>query len=316
MISPSWRGPFADPRFRRLLAGQSLSTFGDTALYLTLGIWAKTLTGSNAAAGAVFLALGIPALFAPAAGHLADRVRRRPLLVWTNALTAGLVLTLLAVRSQVQPGSFPLLLLASLLLYVLNGLAVESMAGAMLAQLGRVGVMAAGLYVLSANRVTVWLGVLVVGLLFTFEARLWGLDPQVNRAFQDSLTGGLLLWIFVVVLREVFRPATAERDAIIGALCGFLIILMIFMRVHGLLEALSPGSYHADGPPLAGRSDVALVAVFQYFSTVTVTTVGFGDIVPVAPAARLATGLEAIVGQLYLAVVIATLVGRVVARLS
>jgi len=102
MISPSWRGPFADPRFRRLLAGQSLSTFGDTALYLTLGIWAKTLTGSNAAAGAVFLALGLPALFAPAAGHLADRVRRRPRLVWTNALTAGLVLSLLAVRSPAQ----------------------------------------------------------------------------------------------------------------------------------------------------------------------------------------------------------------------
>jgi MFS family permease len=96
------RGPFADPRFRRLLAGQSLSSFGDTALYLTLGIWAKTLTGSNAAAGGVFLALGIPALFAPAAGHLADRVRRRPLLIWANALTAALVLSLLAVHSRSQ----------------------------------------------------------------------------------------------------------------------------------------------------------------------------------------------------------------------
>ena len=50
------------------------------------------------------------------------------------------------------------------------------------------------------------------------------------------------------------------------------------------------------------------------FSTVTLTTVGFGDIVPVTPAARLVTGLEAMVGQLYLAVVIATLVGRVAAR--
>jgi MFS family permease len=99
---PFLRGPFADPRFRRLLAGQSLSSFGDTALYLTLGIWAKTLTGSNAAAGGVFLALGIPALFAPAAGHLADRVRRRPLLIWANALTAVLVLALLAVHSRSQ----------------------------------------------------------------------------------------------------------------------------------------------------------------------------------------------------------------------
>ncbi len=96
------RGPFTDPRFRRLLAGQTLSTFGDTALYLTLGIWAKALTHSNSAAGCVFLALGLPALFAPAAGHLADRVRRRPLLLWANGLTAVGVLSLYAVHSAAQ----------------------------------------------------------------------------------------------------------------------------------------------------------------------------------------------------------------------
>ncbi len=72
-------GALADARFRRLLAGQSLSSFGDTALYLSLAIWAKDLSGSNAAAGAVFFALGLPVLAAPLAGHLADRVGRRRL---------------------------------------------------------------------------------------------------------------------------------------------------------------------------------------------------------------------------------------------
>jgi MFS family permease len=96
------RGAFADARFRRLLIGQSLSTFGDTALYLTLGIWAKSLTQSNAAAGGVFLALGIPALFGPLAGHLADRLPRRPLLIATNAVTAMIVLSLLAVHSRAE----------------------------------------------------------------------------------------------------------------------------------------------------------------------------------------------------------------------
>jgi MFS family permease len=73
---------------RRLFAGQALSGFGDSALYLTLGIWAKTLTGSNAAAGGVFLALAAPTLFAPLAGHLADRVQRKTLLIVVNAITA------------------------------------------------------------------------------------------------------------------------------------------------------------------------------------------------------------------------------------
>jgi len=95
-------GALRDPRFRRLLAGSSLSSFGDSALYLTLGIWAKSLTGSNGAAGSVFLALGIPALFAPLTGQLADRMPRRRLLIITNAATGLLVLSLLAVHSRAQ----------------------------------------------------------------------------------------------------------------------------------------------------------------------------------------------------------------------
>ena len=219
-----------------------------------------------------------------------------------------------AVRSHVQPGSFPLLLFAAVLLYALNGLAVDSMAGAILVQVARIGVMCASIYVLSAYRLTLWLGTLVAGLVITLEARLWAVDPQISRVLQDSMTTSFLLWVLVVVLREVFRATTTERDAVLGALCGFVLILMVFMRLHALLESLNPGAYQANGPPLSACSDVMLVATFQYFSTVTLTTVGFGDIVPVTPAARLATGLEAIVGQLYLAVVIATLVGRVAAR--
>jgi voltage-gated potassium channel Kch len=172
----------------------------------------------------------------------------------------------------------------------------------------------AGLYVLSANRVTVWLGGLVLGLQITLRTRLWGLDLSVNRVLVDATGTAFMLWVLVVVLREVFRPTTTEVNAVIGALCGFMLILLIFMRLHALLDALAPGSYQANGPPSSASSGVMRVAVFQYFSTVTLTTVGFGDIVPVTPAARLVTGLEAIVGMLYLAVVIATLVGRVAAR--
>jgi len=215
------------------------------------------------------------------------------------------------VRSRVQPGSFPLLLVALLLLYVLNGVAVDLPANGIV---GRVAVACAGLYVLSASRTTLWLGVLVVAFWIAFEARLWTPDTWVGRVLQDTIATGFLLWVLVVVLREVFRPRTSEVDAVVGALCGFLLILMVFVNVHGLIEALRPDSYRTAGPPFSERSDAMVLASFQYFSTITLTTVGFGDIVPVAPAARLVTGLEAIVGQLYLAVVIATLVGRVAAR--
>jgi MFS family permease len=89
-----------DARFRRLLIGNSVSSFGDSALYLSLGIWAKDLTGSNAAAGVIFLAEGLPCLAAPLAGQLVDRVRRRPLLIAANAAAGAAVLALLLVHSR------------------------------------------------------------------------------------------------------------------------------------------------------------------------------------------------------------------------
>jgi MFS family permease len=87
---------------RIYLAGQVFSLFGDSSLWLAMGIWVKSLTGSNAQAGLVFFFFTAPSLLAPAAGLLADRVRRRPLLIATNALTAAAVLTLLAVSGRGQ----------------------------------------------------------------------------------------------------------------------------------------------------------------------------------------------------------------------
>ncbi|WP_052849694.1 MFS transporter [Streptomyces avicenniae] len=95
-------GPLGNPCFVRLLVGQTVSAFGDSALYLSLAIWAKDLTGSDAAAGLVLLSLAAPGLAAPFFGHLVDRVRRKRLLLITHAAMGLLVLSLLAVRSAEQ----------------------------------------------------------------------------------------------------------------------------------------------------------------------------------------------------------------------
>jgi MFS family permease len=82
------------PAFRRLTAAWSCSNFGDSALFLTLAIWVKDLTGSDAKAGLVFLFLGLPVFLAPFAGQLADRVSRRRLVAATNLVAAVGVLAL------------------------------------------------------------------------------------------------------------------------------------------------------------------------------------------------------------------------------
>lgn len=87
---------------RLYLSGQVMSLLGDGALWLAMGIWIKILTGSSAAAGLSFFALALGSLCGPLGGMLADKVRRRPLLIVTNLATAGLVLLLLLVRDRHQ----------------------------------------------------------------------------------------------------------------------------------------------------------------------------------------------------------------------
>jgi MFS family permease len=87
---------------RVYLGGQVVSIFGDSCLWLAMGIWVKSLTGSNAAAGLTFFFFTAPTLLSPAAGLLVDRVRRRPLLIATNAVTGSAVLLLFAVHSARQ----------------------------------------------------------------------------------------------------------------------------------------------------------------------------------------------------------------------
>jgi MFS family permease len=85
---------------RVFLAGWTLSVFGDWAMFIVLGVWAKDLTGSNAAAGLVFFALAVPSLFSPLAGLVVDRVSRRGVMLVTYSVEAVGVLALLFVHDR------------------------------------------------------------------------------------------------------------------------------------------------------------------------------------------------------------------------
>lgn len=96
------RSVFRIRNARIYIVGQIFSSFGDAALWLAMGVWVKTLTGSNAAAGLVIFFYTAPTLLAPFAGHLADRFSRRRLLIATNSFAGLAVLLLLMVRGPGQ----------------------------------------------------------------------------------------------------------------------------------------------------------------------------------------------------------------------
>lgn len=85
---------------RLLLGGQTLSAFGDRAMWIVMAVWMKSLTGSNAQAGLVFFVLGLGSLAGPLGGLLADRVRRRPLMIACDWVLGVSVLVLLFVHGR------------------------------------------------------------------------------------------------------------------------------------------------------------------------------------------------------------------------
>ncbi len=123
------RALLADRRARLYLTGQLFSLFGDSMLFLAMGIWVKTLTGSSAQAGLTFFFLVAPSLLAPLSGLLVDRRRRRPLLLVTNLVLAAVVLPLLAVRGAGQVW----LIYAVMLVYGAGYLVLSSGQSALLA---------------------------------------------------------------------------------------------------------------------------------------------------------------------------------------
>ncbi|WP_031048006.1 MFS transporter [Streptomyces sp. NRRL F-5650] len=111
------------------LTGVVVSGFGSSALGLAAGVWVKDLTGSDGLAALCLLALWAPTLAGPALGTVADRVRRKPLLIAANLLPAGLLLTLFAVDS---PGAL-WLLFAVLFLYGVAGVVQDAAESALVA---------------------------------------------------------------------------------------------------------------------------------------------------------------------------------------
>jgi len=90
----------ADRNMRVLLIGQAMNMLGNTAMIIVLGIWVKTLTGSSAAAGLIFLLLGATSFLAPITGLLVDRFPRRWMLIINDTATAAVMALLLLVHHR------------------------------------------------------------------------------------------------------------------------------------------------------------------------------------------------------------------------
>ena len=115
------------------------------------------------------------------------------------------------------------------------------------------------------------------------------------------------------ILLNVLRPVRVTGDIVNGAVCVYMLAGLAWAFLFSLLEVLQPGSFNLPAlstDPLGLASmEVRRLSVFMYYSLVTLTTLGYGDITPVTPLARNLAAFEAVMGQLYIAILVARLVG-------
>jgi hypothetical protein len=165
-------------------------------------------------------------------------------------------------------------------------------------------VIIAAINLAAANRRTLVIG-LVLGapaLAFAWLGRVGAQNAVIVVRY--VVFDLLMLLVFVMMLRAVLRSRRVTRETVLLGLSCYLLIGLLWVAAYATLEFVQPGSF--DLPDSSSITNV--FGQVSYFSFVTLTTVGYGDILPVTPLARGLANLEAVAGVLFVAVFISRLI--------
>ncbi|MHC5007869.1 MAG: potassium channel family protein [Planctomycetota bacterium] len=162
----------------------------------------------------------------------------------------------------------------------------------------------------------------VMLLLVVVLVVLWTVNQFVDSKWIAVVTEAdsaiLLGFTITVMFRHLFATDRVTWNTIAASLCIYLLMIVLWAEFYAIVALLDrsafklPTEYVSVGAfkEFAGQGS----AIALYYSMVTMTTLGYGDIVPVAPPARALAGIQAVTGQLYIAVLVARLVGLHIAQ--
>jgi len=142
--------------------------------------------------------------------------------------------------------------------------------------------------------------------LFAFGAILLELATRATdfiylHYIAELLTNLFIIFIVASVIKELLIKKNVDIYTLVEAINGYLLLAIMFISLVAFCDLYIPGSYNA-----AGKSDMELV----YYSLITLTTAGYGDITPQLPISQSLSMLMAVTGQFYVAVIVAILVGK------
>ncbi len=221
-------------------------------------------------------------------GRLKDLVKRFTSFWWgEKGLSALLVLVLLSfmLSSLLKRGIGPLVSSIFLSLLLLSGVATIS--------------------VKKSHRVAA--GVLVLaGISLTWLKYFYPFSRTVH-SWGDLVALLYFIILTLVVMRHVFQEGPVTAEKVRGAMAAYILVGFTWAILYHFIELRMPGSFRL---PETNAAEIYTVrqSDFTYYSFITMTTVGYGDITPVNPLARMFAILEALIGQLYPATLLARLV--------
>jgi len=162
------------------------------------------------------------------------------------------------------------------------------------------------LVVMLSNRgvaiVTILLGLMAAAAGYALGRQWSPITASVLNHGGFILAFSALIW---VVAHALYAPGGITFHRLQGAVVVYLSVATIFANAFGLVWQLIPGAFANLPPAVPGPSEFATML---YFSLATLTTTGYGDIVPVNPFARSLASLESVIGPFYLAITVARLV--------
>lgn len=212
--------------------------------------------------------------------------------------------SLLAKKDTVKGRVIYLLILVSALHFIYPITIGGNTVALILFQFLFAGMVVVGTLIASDNRIHL-ISTSVSGLFWLIAAIIYALDRE---NLWKVITANFFLFIFLgdviyILLLYIFSAKKVTRDVLYAAITVYISLAAQFVPLFSVMERIHPGTF---------LDNVTGQAVFwqqlTYFSLATLTTTGYGDIVPVAPWARSLANLEMVVGVLYIAILMARLV--------
>jgi hypothetical protein len=210
-------------------------------------------------------------------------------------------------------GTYGWLLLAMITTLFLGPILAEVRYGVRIADLIAVLVVIAGIIAVTSSRHHAYTLAVIAFAAVIPQAIDPHIDSVVTGVIANSATLAFLTYILVIIFHDLFKTTRVTIDTLVGALCGYLLIAAIFAAAYSTVILFDGSAFliapALDVDPANLHFQGTHFGVLTYYSVITLTTVGYGDVVPASTISRGMASIEAVTGQIYLTVIVARLVG-------